>query len=181
MSNILSFVQSYDLPWSKADSASLDLIIATLKNKDHINNPLRVAPYYGATSIIYYHLARLMSIKPIPGLEEMKGALVREAQVQLQQSRNEFEKIILSSALMKWNADAIIQRDIRTNEVEKNDLPFFIGNIPSIFHRVLQKPLFKKGIAIYYHYCPAYNNVLLLEYLVLKNENTTGFATGKIQ
>jgi len=179
MSNVLSLVQTYDLTWSKADSASLDLIVAALNNKDHLSNPVMVAPYYGATSIIYYHLARLMSIKPIPALEKMKERLIRDAQQQLQQTHNEFEKVLLSNALMKWNADAFLPGDIRTNEIEKNDLPFFIGNIPSIFHHSLQKPLSKKGIGLYYHYCPAFNNVLLLEYMVLKNEYASGFAVEK--
>ena len=176
MSNVLSFVQAYDLTWSKADSASLDLIISSLNNKDHINNPVMIAPYYGGTSIILYHLARLMSIKPIPALERRKNSLVNDAIRQLEQTKSELEKIILSNALMKWNSNALVPSVI-TNEIEKSDLPFFVGNIPSIFPAAFQKPFAKKGIAVYYHYCPAYNNVLLLEYLVLKNESTSSFAT----
>jgi hypothetical protein len=181
ISNILSFVQTYDLTWSKADSASLDLVIAALNNKDHITKPVMIAPYYGATSIILYHLARLMSIKPIPALEKMKGTLINDALNQLQQTNNEFEKIILSNALLKWNSGASIPGSIKTKEIEKSDLPFFIGNIPSIFKLSLQKPLSKKGIGVYYHYCPAYNNALLLEYLVLKNENAPELAVEKKQ
>ena len=74
---------------------------------------------------------------------------------------------------MKWDSNAMLTETIRTNEIEKNDLPFFLGNIPSIFNRTIQKSLSKKGIGVYYHYCPAYNNVLLLEYLVLKSKNIT--------
>jgi len=175
LSNVLTFVQSYNLEWTKADSASLDLILGTLNYKDHIVNPQIVAPYYGSTSVILYHLARLMSIKPLPALEKVKDGLVKDALQQLGKTNNEFEKMILSSALMKWNCEAPLTA-ITLSEIEKNDLPFFIGNIPSIFSFTFKKPLSKKEIGFYYHYCPAYNNVLLLEYFMLKNKNEERFA-----
>ena len=175
LSNVLTFVQSYNLEWTKADSASLDLILGTLNYKDHIANPQIVAPYYGNTSVILYHLARLMSIKPLPALEKVKDGLVKDALQQLGKTNNEFEKMILSSALMKWNCEAPLTA-ITLSEIEKNDLPFFIGNIPSIFSFTFKKPLSKKEIGFYYHYCPAYNNVLLLEYFMLKNKNEERFA-----
>jgi hypothetical protein len=179
LSNILSFVQTYNLTWTKADSASLDLLIATINNKDHITDPIMVAPYYGTTSIILYHLARLMSIKPIPALETMKERLIKDAMLQLQQTNNEFEKIILANALLKWNCNTPIPVNIKTREIEKSDLPFFLANIPSILNRSLKKQLSKKRIGVYCHYCPAYNNVLLLEYLVLKNKNESELAIEK--
>jgi len=175
LSNVLTLVQTYDLRWTKADSASLDLILATLNHKDHVANPAIVAPYYGSTSVILYHLARLMSIKPIAELEKKKDELVNEALQQLETTNNEFEKMILGTALMKWNGKALAA-GIRINDIEKSNLPFFIGNIPSIFNFTFKKPLSTREIGFYYHYCPAYNNVLLLEYLMLKNKNERGFA-----
>lgn len=177
ISNVLSFVQSYGLTWSKADSASLDLLITAIKNDDHIKRPLIIAPYYGTTSIILYHLARLMSIKPIPQLESLKDKLIRDALDHLQKTNSDLEKIIVSNALLKWDRNVVVA-DVRAGEIEKSNFPFFLGNIPSIFHRSIQKPLSKKGIGVYYHYCPAFNNVLLLEYLVLKNGNMPGLASG---
>jgi hypothetical protein len=180
LSNILSFVQTYELSWTKADSASLGLIIATIKNKDHILNPSIIAPYYGNTSIILYHLARLMSVKPIPALEEMKASLIADATNQLSQAKTELEKLILINALLKWDSRTALP-GVNPNEIEKSNFPFFIGNIPSILSLSLKKPLSKKEIGFYYHYCPAYNNVLLLEWLVLKNKNSTQLVAEKNQ
>jgi hypothetical protein len=175
LSNVLTFVQTYDLKWTKADSASLDLILATIHYKDHITHPAIVAPYYGNSSVILYHVARLMSIKPIAALEQRKDELIAEARLRLEKSNNEFEKMILATALMKWHSKTLPVA-INTDQIEKNDLPFFIGNIPSIFSFSFKKALSKKEIGFYYHYCPAYNNALLLEYLMLKNKNETGYA-----
>ncbi|HET6994408.1 MAG TPA: hypothetical protein VFI06_05485 [Chitinophagaceae bacterium] len=170
LSNVLTFVQEYNLPWTKADSASLDLIVATINNKDHIRHPYIVAPYYGGSSIILYHLARLMSIKPVPALEALKDSLISDAQRILLQTHDGFEKIVLSNALLKWNAGPGISEAGTPDEIGKSNTPFFIGNIPSIFNFILKKPLSKREIGFYYHYCPAYNNVLLLEYVVLRHK-----------
>jgi hypothetical protein len=135
-----------------------------------------VAPYYGTPSIILYHLAGLMNIIPIPALEKMKERLINDAMNQLQHPNNEFEKIILTNALLKWNSIVTVPVNPKTVEIEKNNLPFFLANVPSIFGCSLKKPISKTGIGVYYHYCPAYNNALLLEYLVLKNKNKSELA-----
>ena len=44
-------------------------IIKTIQRNDIVKHPAFISPYYGNTSIILYHIARLMSIKPINELE----------------------------------------------------------------------------------------------------------------
>lgn len=175
LSNILSFVQEYNLPWTETDSASLQLIITTINNGEFTSRAKYISPYYGRTSIILYHLARLMSIKKIPELEAVKEKLRDEASDELNQTTNVMEKIILSSALIKWgyNAPNLVlppQNKIE-EQVEHNDMPFFIGNIPSYFSNTLKQFCMGSNIGLFYHYCPAYNDALLLEYLVLKNKH----------
>ena len=77
--NVLSFVEKYNLQWTKADSASLEVIIKTIQNNYHFTEPIYASPYYGKTSIILYHIARLMSIKQIPQLEALKTKLITDA------------------------------------------------------------------------------------------------------
>lgn len=178
LSNVLAFVQTYDLQWSKADSASLQLIVTAIKQKDHVRQPQYISPYYGRTSIILYHLARLMSIKKIPELEALKPVLIADAMQIWMDTDNILEKIILSTSILKWGytPPEISLPQIADLEkiIEQNDLPFFIGNIPSYFPHALKKAFVKKGLGLFYHYCPAYNNALLLEYLVLRRENVKG-------
>jgi len=172
--NILSFVQLYNLQWTKADSASLNVIVKTIENNYHINKPEYASPYYTKTSIILYHVARLMSIKKITELEELKVKLIKDAVNEFALSNNLTEKIILSSAILKWgySPPSFVLPAVENVEgrIEKNDFCFFVGNIPSYFHDMLRKYATKKNMGLFYHYCPAWNDVLLLEYLVLKNE-----------
>ena len=172
--NVLSFVQQYNLPWTKADSASLDVIVKTVENNYHITQPEYASPYYPKTSIILYHIARLMSIKAIPQLEVLKVKLVTDAVGEFTHTDNTMEKVILSSAFMKWGyiapAFELPSTDEVENKIEQNDFSFFVGNIPSYFSNTMRRFATEKKIGLFYHYCPAYNDALLLEYLVLKNK-----------
>ena len=165
-------MQLYNLPWNKADSASLQLIVATIHNEDHLQNGLLIAPYYAKPSIILYHVARLMSIKKINELEVLKPKLLKDAEEAFQSSNNLLEKMILCSAIMKWGykppaLSIPANIDIDT-AIEQNKLPFFIGNMPSYFPNFYKKILLKMKWGLYYHFCPAYNDALFLEYLLLK-------------
>jgi hypothetical protein len=172
LTNILSFVQTYNLEWTNADSASLELIIKAIQNKDHLEKAIYISPYYGKPSIILYHLARLMSIKKIPRLEALKTSLVMDAVSEFGKTGNLLEKVILCTAIMKWEQipPAITMPSLQQVKpvIERNNLPFFIGNIPSYFPLTVKKVIGNKW-GLFYHYSPAYNNVLLLEYLLLKN------------
>src|SRR5436853_4178771 len=120
--NVLSFVQQNNLEWTKADSASLYHIIKTIQRNDIEKHPAFVSPYYINTSIILYHLARLMSIKPISELEALKPALIETAQQRLNSSTNILEKIILSTALIKLDAQPVELplHNFEIADIEKN-------------------------------------------------------------
>ena len=170
--NVLAFVQAYNLPWQKADSASLDVIVETIKMDLHISKPVYASPSYPGTSIILYHLARLMKIKKIPALEALKIKLVEDAARELLHSDNLVEKIILSSSILKWGYIPPALPTPSINEIEKeieqNNFPFFIANLPSYFKDFFKTVATQKHIGFYNYYCPAFNDALLLEYLVLK-------------
>lgn len=172
--NILSFVQTYNLPWTKADSASLEVITKTIENDYYKTEPVYVSPYYPKTSLILYHIARLMNIKPIPQLEALKTKLVTDAATELVNSKNILEKIILSNAILKWGyippeIELPKQDEIRS-KIEENDFSFFVGNVPSYLPNPARKYATVNDIWLFYHYCSAYNDALLLEYLVLKDK-----------
>lgn len=173
LSNVLTFVQSYNMKWSAADSASLELILKTIENDYHLTKPVYVSPYYPKPSLILYHLSRLMKNKTITALENHKVKLIADAATIMQQSENLMERIICANAILNWGylPPQLNIPDINEIEplIEKNDFSFFLGNIPSYFPSVLKKIATEKKLGMFYHYCPAYYDTLLLEYLILKN------------
>ncbi|QEC66237.1 hypothetical protein FRZ67_02535 [Panacibacter ginsenosidivorans] len=171
--NVLSFVQLHNLSWTKADSACLTVIVKTIEQNYHLGKAVYASPYYPKASLILYHVARLMSIKPIPQLESLKIKILSDAAKELALATNAMEKVILSSTILKLGYEpppiAISINEI-ARQIEQNDFCFFVGNISSYFKDFSKAFATANEIGFFYHYCPAYNDALLLEYLVLRNE-----------
>jgi hypothetical protein len=176
LANVLCMVQKNNLRWTKSDSASLNLIVTSITNNDIAQHPLRVSPYYGKSSIILYHLARLMSIRKINQLESVKPLLVKIAMEEYDKSSELLEKIIIASSLMKWGYDIPDLEMPNATQVErlieKSNFPFFIGNVPSFLSHTKRTFLTKLKLGLFYHYCPAFNDALLLEYITLKKNRS---------
>jgi hypothetical protein len=115
-----------------------------------------------------------MEIKPISELPVLKQKLAEEAKKQFDLSKNNLEKIILNTCLMKWGYKVAEIPNLYDPEfitdIHQNDFPFFIGNLPSYMKQPLKGILTKTKTWQYYYYCNAFNDLLLLEYLVWKNK-----------
>jgi hypothetical protein len=174
--NVLSFVQVHNFAWTSADSASLTVIVKTIEQNYHLSKPVYASPYYPKTSLILYHIVRLMSIKSIPQLESLKIKILSDAAKELALTTNAMEKIILSSTILKLGYDPppinISENEIE-KQIEQNDFCFFVGNISSYFKDFSKAFATANDLGFFYHYCPAYNDALLLEYLALKNDNAS--------
>ncbi|MES2003380.1 MAG: hypothetical protein V4450_02575 [Bacteroidota bacterium] len=170
LANVLYFVQRYNLPWTNADSASLQLIEKVLKEKKHISDAAYVSPHYSKLPNILYHLARLMSVKPIPSLEKYKPMLVNDAQQALQKADAFMDAVILQTALLKWGvtppAMKVYEAASLESLIEDGPFSFFIANMASMLPDPLKQWMGGAGVGKFYYDCDAYNNLLVLEYLV---------------
>ncbi len=168
LSNVLLFVQKNNLQWTKADSACLQLITQIVQKKQHVTHPQYVSPHYAKTSIILYHISRLMEVKPIQALEQLKPQLIEEAILLFQKSDNIIEKTLLSTALIRWKKSAstliVIKNDV---EIPSNNFSFFIANMASMAANPYKEMIGKMGVGKFYYYCAAYNYALVIENLLL--------------
>lgn len=170
LTNALYLVHSYQLPYTAADSASLQLICQIVKNRHYMNKGADISPHYSRTPVILYHIARLMEAKNISCLEDYKSQLIADAKTCYYGSANFLDRVILSTSLLRLGVilpdeKFSINEDIETF-TEDNDFVFFIANMASMLSRPLNKFVGKSGIGKFYYYCPAWNEVLLLENMV---------------
>ena len=86
LSNLLVLLHKYKLQYTAADSASLQLISETIRNKHYQTHPEIISPYYKSTSVILYHFSRLMSVAKIPELEQYRQQLIMDAEKEYQQT-----------------------------------------------------------------------------------------------
>jgi hypothetical protein len=177
LSNVLYFVQHYQLKWTAADSASLHLIVKVLEDKKHLDAPSNVSPHYNRTPIILYHLSRLMRLHPIPALEMHKTELVEAAKKLLQESNNFIDQIILSTSLLRWGvvpADIHLSTDKPMIEmIDDPNFVFFIANMSSMLPNPMKNVAGSIGVGRFNYYCEAYNLCLLLENTIWQNRKTT--------
>lgn len=174
--NILTFVQHYQLPWTKADTATLQFIIKVIERKDYLNAKyIDISPYYKNKAVIIYHIARLMGEKGIPELEFYTKKLVTDALYLFSKSNNILEQIVLSTAMNRLGYQSpfidVSNHSKIFDWIEHNDMPFFTADILGYFEGTTKKLLnVTVGKSLWFNeYCPAYNDVLLLEYLALNS------------
>ena len=173
LSNVLYFVQEYGLPFTKADSSSIQVIVNILEEKKHLTAPSFISPHYGRTEIVLYHLSRLMALKPIPALEKFRPILIQQAQA-LQEKKQPFLlQVLLSSSLLNWGVKPSLitmKKQSLTQIIEDEQFSFFIANMASMLPKQLKKSFTATRVGIFKYYCPAYNNVLLLENIILQQK-----------
>ena len=111
-----------------------------------------------------------MNLKRIPELDKYKAQLIADAMLEYTTSNSLMEKVILRTALLQWGAEPAPNETIQVNNViedaDQSDFVFFIANLACTLPGYLAYPLVNSGITKFYFYCPAYNDALLLEYII---------------
>lgn len=174
--NIMYFMMEKQLPFAKQDSATIQLIAEMIKNREYIKNPVYISPYYVKSSVELYHITRLMGAFKIPQLEQYKSQLIADIRKVLLQTTNIMDEIILRTSLLRLHATAPPLNIFSLEEFEKSNQQkyIFFQARPAFSYPSPFKQIFLHWSYInYYFYCPAYNKVLWLEYLVEKNKQTS--------
>lgn len=173
LTNVLYFVYYYHLPLSKADSASIHLIKKCIEKKYIDNKASIISPHYQRTPVILYHLARLMSLPEFRALDQYQPELIQLANKWLKKSSTLFfDRIILSTALLQWKQPIFNNINIQTKQFQSifmdEDFVFFKANMGSILPQPFKSLSIFFDIGEFNYDAPAYNMVLLLEYLLLQ-------------
>ncbi|MBN8705202.1 MAG: hypothetical protein J0L62_04965 [Bacteroidetes bacterium] len=165
--NILYFVHYYQLPVSVQDMDSMRYLRSVLTRDEHFQNTYHTANTYPNTAIILYHIARLLAGFHISFLEDLREKIIFDCQRLIVQTTSSMEKVILSSSLLKLNAEPAVL--INPDEVDVDSFSFFIA--PMLAGKEL--PILSKLAKVNWFHIPfrskAYNLTLLLEYQLLKN------------
>ncbi len=171
--NVLYFTYANNIPLSKYDSATIQLIGSMLKNNEHLSDGAYVAPYYVRRPVILYHLARLIGTFNIPELSGFKDTLIQQIKDELEYCKIPMDKVILHTSLLRLgekndnldiqNIDDITRQDDR--------FVFYQARAGSQMKRPYKRIFLNSGMLNYYFYCTAYNKALLLEYLCLRSVN----------
>jgi len=169
--NILYFVLDKKLPWVKQDSATLQLLVEMVRNREYMSTPVYLSPYYVRSSILIYHIVRLMHAFPVPALEVYKQQLIDDAKKEFEASNNVMDKIILSTSLMRLGIkeEQYMPPFTSIENFEKSNQQqyvFFQARAAFSYPSPFKQIFLHWSYINYYFYCPAYYKTLWLENLI---------------
>lgn len=169
--NILYFVYATGLETDAHDSASVRFLEYVLEKRKYWKDPAFASVYYPRTPVLIYHLGRLMGRFAPGGLEPFRPQLKTDAHTALGHSRDNMDRVILGTTLIRLGDTTglpEVPRTLRPEDVERDGFVFYIANISSLFPNPIRRLGLHLPAFIFRFYCPAYNDALLLEYLVLR-------------
>lgn len=174
--NILYFVLDKKLPFAKQDSATLHLIIEMVRNREYMKTPVYLSPYYVRSSVLIYHVVRLMNAFNLPELNIYKQQLINDLKKIFDESTNDMDKLLASTSLMRLGDYSKQINFYDLNDFENSNQKqfiFFQARAAYSYPTPLKQMMLHFSYINYYFYCPAYYKILWLENLVLQNQRNT--------
>jgi hypothetical protein len=167
--NVLYFLLENKVRFNRYDSATLEIVTQMVQNREYLKDPKFVAPYYVNTPVILYHVARLMGKFDIPALQPYRQQIVADIRSAMQTTDNIMDDVILSTSLLRLGekpARLPITSMQDFNNSNQQQFVFYQARAASQLGNPFKRLLLNFSMLNYHFFCPAYNKVLLLEYLV---------------
>ncbi|MVM30675.1 hypothetical protein GO755_11590 [Spirosoma sp. HMF4905] len=165
LSNILYCIYQYRLPLNQHDTDSLTYLRSIVESGRYVSEPFRCAPHYARTSLIIYHLTRLMAAFDIPDLEPIRPRLITDAYHELTKSTNCVEQFMLVTALRRLG-ELVPQPSLDGIEQDVKTFHFFIAGLLTAYEQPFLRHLADRSIVQMRWQCEAHNWALVAEGLV---------------
>ena len=167
LSNVLYCIYQYDLPRNQHDIDSLTYLRSVVESGRYRSEPFRCAPHYARTSLIGYHMARLIAAFDIPELASLRPRLIDDAYRAMENTHNRVEKILLATTLLRLGESppAIPTDGIATDIATFH---FFIAGLLTAYEQPLLRRFADRPLMQMRWQCEAHSWALVAEYLVLR-------------
>ena len=172
LTNLLLFIFRNDLPLNEHDHASIAFITAVLDNDDHLRHPFEVAPWYGNTAVILYHVARLAASCDVPEFAARRERIVRDLHTLADQSAAFMERLLASTSLMRLGQPPRITSYPDDLSPTLDRFHFFAGSILTPIDNPITWALARRPLFRVRYRCRAHALALLLEHLIFLSEWT---------
>ncbi|AUD07503.1 hypothetical protein [Spirosoma pollinicola] len=166
LSNTLYCIYQFDLPRNSHDTDSLTYLRSVVESGRYVSEPFRCAPHYARTSLIIYHLARLMSAFTITELEPIRPRLIADARQQLVNATNRVEKLILATSLGRLD-ESVPPINLDGIEQDFDTFHFFIAGLLTAYEQPLLRRFADRPLMQMRWQCEAHCWALVAEYVGL--------------
>ena len=165
LSNVLYFNLLHTFLKSKQYHDSLRYLILMLERKDHIFQPEKVSPYYPHSSIIIYHLAKVISSFEVPELDVFKEELQFQILEIFKTPLFQVEKTMLENAWIWLFKTAVPEL---ATPIKNGRFYFFVLPLTLEFEGKIPQMLAHNRLSHIRFHCEALEIALTIENLVLK-------------
>ncbi len=166
LSNMLYCIYEYNLPRNQHDTDSLTYLRSVVESGRYASEPFRCAPHYARTSLIIYHLARLIAAFDIPELESIRPRLIADAHQELAKAPNRVEQMMLATALLRLgeSAPALSTEGL---EADVKAFHFFIAGLLTAYEQPWLRRFADRSLVQMRWQCEAHSWALVAEYVFL--------------
>jgi len=167
MSNTLLFVFQKGQQLNQCDYETIRLINQMVISNDYLNYPQIISPHYRNSTIILYHLSRLLAVVNNENLDSIRKKVIGDIYKKLPQANKSMEKVLLLTSLYRLNEKPGLQIDFKDIPDDFDNFYFFVANPFSGSNILIKKMLGKSEFLCFRYQCEAYYWTLLLELQVL--------------
>ncbi|GAB2604034.1 hypothetical protein [Spirosoma areae] len=166
LTNLLYCLYRYNVPQNQHDTDSLTYLRSVVESGRYVSEPFRCAPHYARTSLIIYHLARLMAAFDIPELEPIRPRLISDGHRELTKARNRVEQLMLATALLRLGERV---PKLTTNGIKQDakTFHFFIAGLLTAYEQPWLRHFADRPIVQMRWQCEAHSWALVAEYVSL--------------
>ena len=166
LSNLLYCLYQYDLPLDQHGTDSLTYLRAVVESGRYVSEPFRCAPHYARTSLIIYHLSRLVAAFNPSELASIHPRLIADARHLLSQTINRLERIVLSTSLLRLGERPPVI-EVADIEHDFSTFHFFIAGLLTAYEQPFLRRWADRPITQMRWKCEAHCWALIAEYLTL--------------
>ena len=166
LSNMLYCLYHYGLPPDQHRVDTLTYLRAVVESGRYVVQPFGCAPHYARTSLIIYHLARLIAAFDLPELTTIRPRLTADAHQLLTQTTNRLEQIVLSTSLLRLGEQPPLV-DTTAIEQDFSSFHFFIAGLLTAYEQPWIRRFANRPITQMRWQCDAHCWALVAEYVVL--------------
>ena len=168
LSNMLYCLYQYNLPFDQHGTDSLTYLRAVVASGRYVSEPFRYAPHYARTSLIIYHLARLIAAFDPPELAPICPRLIADARQLLNKATNRLEQVVLSTSLLRLG-ELPPSVDLTNIEQDFSHFHFFIAGLLTAYEQPWLRRFADRPITQMRWQCEAHCWALVAEYMTLGN------------
>lgn len=167
--NLLYLLYDAKVPLNESDTDCVEFVCSVIMKDEHKTQPFRIAPYYPNTSIVLYHVSRLLTVANHYHLLKIKEKLKTDILEKLKENNHPMERIILNTSLI-WLGETSLVEELEM-PVSFN-FPWFVAGMLTSVGNALANKLAQYSFFHMQFYCEAYMKTLFVEYLAEKGNHS---------